>query len=62
MFHVGDRVIHNYQEGHGPGVVIESAATHRKVGCHGACCRRPYTVRFDSGYVDTYAEIDLRLV
>lgn len=56
---VGQSVKHNYAVGHGKGVITE----HNKLesGAYNKYAY-PYKVQFESGYIDYYAEKDLKIL
>lgn len=64
MYSIGDRVKHNYRDGHGEGTIEEvrpqCPGKHDTRYFVGYCaCRYPYVVKFDSGFREVYAEQDL---
>jgi len=65
MYQVGDRIKHNYRDGHGEGTIKEvrehcPGKHDRKYGGPMYCsCRYPYVVEFDSGFREVYSEQDL---
>jgi hypothetical protein len=58
MYQVGDRVRHNYKDGHGEGTVREVRAQVESSSLYNPK-RYPYVVEFDSGFKEVYAEQDL---